>query len=88
MTEENKKLYDKIKIQKDFKVEQNGQIINILFLNGFIIFDDVKVNLDMYNNIQTEQDYLDLIMDIKNCLSYTLKIKECNFMQSKTKSIA
>ncbi|ACZ11038.1 Uncharacterised protein [Sebaldella termitidis] len=88
MTEENKKLYDKIKIQKDFKVEQNGQIINILFLNGFIIFDDVKVNLDMYNNIQTEQDYLDLIMDIKNCLSYTLKIKECSFMQSKTKSIA
>ena len=88
MTEENKKLYDKIKIQKDFKVEHNGQIINILFLNGFIIFDDVKVNLDMYNNIQTEQDYLDLIMDIKNCLSYTLKIKECSFMQSKTKSIA
>ena len=88
MTEENKKLYDKIKIQKDFKVEHNGQIINILFLNGFIIFDDVKVNLDMYNNIQTEQDYLDLIMDIKNCLSYTLKIKECSFMQSKIKSIA
>ena len=88
MTEENKKLYDKIKIQKDFKVEHNGQIINILFLNGFIIFDDVKVNLDMYNNIQTEQDYLDLIMDIKNCLSYTLKIKECSFMQSKVKSIA
>ena len=69
-------------------MEHNGQIINILFLNGFIIFDDVKVNLDMYNNIQTEQDYLDLIMDIKNCLSYTLKIKECSFMQSKTKSIA
>ena len=88
MTEENKKLHDKIKIQKDFKMEHNGQIINILFLNGFIIFDDVKVNLDMYNNIQTEQDYLDLIMDIKNCLSYTLKIKECNFMQSKIKSIA
>ena len=88
MTEENKKLYDEIKIQKDFKMEHNGQIINILFLNGFIIFDDVKVNLDMYNNIQTEQDYLDLIMDIKNCLSYTLKIKECNFMQSKIKSIA
>lgn len=88
MTEENKKLHDKIKIQKDFKMEHNGQIINVLFLNGFIIFDDVKVNLDMYNNIQTEQDYLDLIMDIKNCLSYTLKIKECSFMQSKTKSIA
>ena len=88
MTEENKKLHDKIKIQKDFKVEHNGQIINVLFLNGFIIFDDVKVNLDMYNNIQTEQDYLDLIMDIKNCLSYTLKIKECSFMQSKIKSIA
>ena len=88
MTEENKKLHDKIKIQKDFKMEHNGQIINILFLNGFIIFDDVKVNLDMYNNIQTEQDYLDLIMDIKNCLSYTLKIKECNFMQSKIKRIA
>ena len=88
MTEENKKLHDKIKIQKDFKMEHNGQIINVLFLNGFIIFDDVKVNLDMYNNIQTEQDYLDLIMDIKNCLSYTLKIKECSFMQSKIKSIA
>ena len=88
MTEENKKLYDKIKIQKDFKLEHNGQIINILFLNGFIIFDDVKVNLDMYNKIQTEQDYLDLIMDIKNCLSYTLKIKECNLIESKIKSIA
>ena len=37
MTEENKKLYDKIKIQKDFKVEQNGQIINILFFYLFII---------------------------------------------------
>lgn len=88
MTEENKKLYDKIKIQKDFKLEHNGQIINILFLNGFIIFDDVKVNLSMYNDIQTEKDYLDLIMDIKNCLSYTLKIKECNIIKSKNKSIA
>lgn len=88
MTENDKKIYNKIKKQKDFKMEHNGKVINILFLKGFIIFDDVKVNLDMYNNIQNEKDYLDLIMDIRNCLSYTLKIKDCNIVKSKKKSIA
>ncbi len=88
MTEEHKKLYEKFKKRKNFKIDYNGKLINVLFNKGFLIFDNIKINLDMYNDIQNEKDYLDIIMDIKNCLSYTLKIKECNLIESKIKSIA
>lgn len=88
MTKEDKRLHEKLKNGKNFKIDYNGKIIDVLFDKCFLIFDNIKIDMNLYNNIQTEQDYLDLIMDIKNCLSYTLKIKECSFMQSKIKSIA
>ncbi len=84
MTEKNKQLYKKLKERKNFKIDYNGKFINREFLN----FDNIKINLDMYNNIQNEQDYLDLIIDIRNCLPYTLKIDECKISKSKIKSIA
>lgn len=77
MIEKNKQLYKKLKERKNFKIDYNGKIINIRFEDTFLDFDNIKINLDMYNNIQNEKDYLDLIIDIRNCLPYTLKIDEC-----------
>lgn len=88
MTKENKKLYDEIKKQKDFKIDHNGKLIDVSFTDGFVFFDNVKINLDMYNKLQSENDYLDMMADIKNCLSYTLKTKDCSVVKSKIKSIA
>lgn len=88
MTKEDKRLHEKLKDRKNFKIDYNGKTIDVLFDKCFLIFDNIKIDVNLYNNIQTEQDYLDLIMDIKNCLSYTLKIKECSFVQSEIKSIA
>ncbi len=88
MTVEHKKLYEKLKERKKFKIDYNGKEINVKFNSGFLVFDNIKINMKLYNDIQTEQDYLDLIIDIKNCLAYTLKIKDCNIVKSKNKSIA
>lgn len=88
MTAGHKKLYEKLKERKKFKIDYNGKEINVKFNSGLLVFDNIKINMELYNDIQTEKDYLDLIMDIKNCLSYTLKIKECNIIKSKNKSIA
>lgn len=88
MTKENKRLYDEMKKHKDFKIDHNGKLIDISFTDGFIFFDNVKISLDKYNKLQSENDYLDMMTDIKNCLSYTLKIKDCSVVKSKIKSIA
>ena len=88
MTVEHKKLYEKLKERKKFKIDYNGKEINVKFNSGFLVFDNIKINMKLYNDIQTEQDYLDLIIDIKNCLAYTFKIKDCNIVKSKNKSIA
>ena len=41
MTEEHKKLYEKFKKRKNFKIDYNGKLINVLFNKGFLIFDNI-----------------------------------------------